>query len=154
MQNCTMAIRKGNRYAPLVAIILLLLALGAVRLMKGCGKTGNEVVRPKERTERETTRGEPRGLNRNPAHIEYSKHARCRMDCRHISESEVLFILKNGKINYRKSDLDGAECRKKYAVEGKTNDGQRVRIIFAPCQEEVTVVTVIDLGTEWPCECD
>jgi hypothetical protein len=133
---------------------MLLLALGAVRLMKGCGNQGNDVVRPKERTERETTRGETRGLNRNPTHVSYSKHARCRMDCRRISESEVLFILKNGKINYRKSELDGTDCQNKYAVEGITNDKQKVRIIFASCREEVTVVTVIDLGTEWPCNCN
>src|ERR1043165_9799367 len=34
-------------------------------------------------------------LNRNPTSIHYSKHARCRMDCRHISESEVREILRS-----------------------------------------------------------
>jgi hypothetical protein len=94
-----------------------------------------------------------RGLNRNPANINYSNHARCRMDCRKIDESEVKYILENGKINYTKSDLKGKDCNKKYAVEGISKDKQKLRIIFAPCNNEVTVVTCIDLDTEWECSC-
>jgi hypothetical protein len=63
-------------------------------------------------------------------------------------------ILKDGKINYAKSELQGEDCKKKYAVEGITKDDQKVRIIFAPCSDEVTVVTVIDLGKEWECNCE
>lgn len=95
-----------------------------------------------------------RGLNRNPSHISYSKHAKCRMACRHIDESEIKKILKEGKINYSKSDLKAAECKKRYAVEGVTRDRQRIRIIVAPCQTEVTVITVIDLEKDWTCDCD
>ena len=95
-----------------------------------------------------------KGLNRNPSNINYSKHARCRMECRYISETEVKQVLTDGKINYTKSELKGEDCSKKYAVEGLTNDKQHVRIIFAPCQTEVTVVTVIDLDKEWPCSCE
>ena len=94
------------------------------------------------------------GLDRRTSHIFYSKHARCRMDCRHIDEAEVQQILKDGKINYTKSELQGEDCKKKYAVEGYTKDNQHVRMIFAPCNTEVTVVTVIDLGKEWQCSCE
>ncbi|MEX6687378.1 DUF4258 domain-containing protein [Danxiaibacter flavus] len=94
-----------------------------------------------------------RGLNREPTAINYSKHARCRMECRHIDEAEVIDILHNGKINYRKSDLKAAECKKRYAVEGYSKDNQHLRIIFAPCHTEITVVTCIDLGKEWECAC-
>ena len=77
------------------------------------------------------------------------------MDCRHISEQEVRQILLEGKINYAKSDLKQKDdCKKKYAVEGYTKDNQHVRMIFAPCSDEVTVVTVIDLGKEWICDCE
>jgi hypothetical protein len=76
------------------------------------------------------------------------------MQCRHISEAEVRDILSNGKINYRKSELQAQPCNKRYAVEGTTRDNQRVRIIFAPCNTEETVVTVIDLDREWTCNCD
>jgi hypothetical protein len=137
--------QKANRYATLVALAILVVALLVVKLLQ----TGNQKPEAAQ-TEQQSTRG----LNRQPGKINYSKHARCRMACRHISEQEVEEILKNGSINYRKSEIgERPECRRKYALEGNTNDGQRVRIIFAPCRGEVTVVTVIDLGQEWACDC-
>jgi hypothetical protein len=140
--------KKGNSIASLVLIIVLFLGFF---LVKHCSKGDNK----KEVTTASSTKQtEIRGLDRNPAAINYSKHARCRMECRHIDESEVKEILQTGKINYGKSEIgDNPDCKRKYAVEGKTHDNQRVRIIFAPCQSEVTVVTVIDLGTEWTCDC-
>jgi len=136
-----------KRWSPVVVIIGLLIALFFVRQ---CQNTETETKT------NETVQSEKvvRGLNRNPSKINYSKHARCRMDCRKIDASEVEDILQNGKINYSKSDIgDRPACKKKYAVEGLTKDKQKVRIIFAPCKNEVTVVTVIDIGKEWPCEC-
>lgn len=96
---------------------------------------------------------QPRGLNRHPSHINYSKHAQCRMACRHIDASEIQDILENGTINYKKSELQGEDCRKKYAVEGYSKDNQHLRVIFAPCADEVTVITCIDIGQEWACDC-
>lgn len=75
------------------------------------------------------------------------------MGCRHIDEQEIIEILRSGSINYRKSDLKGDDCHKKYAVEGYYHDKQHLRVIFAPCADEITVVTCIDLGTEWSCDC-
>jgi len=127
-------------------IILFVLAVIALAV-KQCNNNDTGIQQNK-------TSYAKRGLNRNPSHINYSKHARCRMACRHIDETEVQQILKDGKINYSKSELNGEDCKKKYAVEGNTKDEQRVRIIFAPCADEVTVVTVIDLGKEWECNCE
>src|SRR5690242_11966767 len=93
-------------------------------------------------------------LNRNPSQIIYTKHARCRMSCRHINQTEVMEILKDGEINYRKSELNNKDCYKKFAVEGFTKEHQHLRIIFAPCEDEEVVVTVIDLETEWSCDCE
>ncbi len=96
-----------------------------------------------------------RGLTRNPARMHYSKHARCRMECRHITETEIAGILKSGTINYKKSELGGGDdCHKKYAVEGYSHEQQHLRVIFAPCNNEITVVTCIELGKEWPCHCE
>jgi hypothetical protein len=91
-------------------------------------------------------------LSRNPATLVYTKHARCRMNCRHIDESEVQEILKQGRINYRKSE-PAARPDPKYALEGTTHDGQHVRIVFAPARRGTVVITVIDLDTEWACHC-
>ena len=74
------------------------------------------------------------------------------MGCRYISETEVLDILHKGVVNFQKSELRGSPDPK-YAVEGKTDDGQEVRIVFAQSPRGVVVVTVIDLGKEWQCDC-
>ena len=91
------------------------------------------------------------GFNRNTESLIFSKHARCRMDCRKIDEAEVKEILKNGKINYKKIQSD--KRGKTYPVEGFTHDKQHVRIVFAPKDDGLVVVTVIDLDTEWKCDC-
>ncbi len=74
------------------------------------------------------------------------------MGCRHITEDEVVDILRNGTINYGKSDMRGSPDPK-YAIEGDTKDGQEVRIIFANSPRGIVVVTVIDLENEWKCNC-
>lgn len=79
---------------------LLLIALAIlVFFVKNC-KSNNHT---KTDTNTATT-NEHRGLNRNPSQINYSKHARCRMDCRHIDETEVKDILQNGKVNYKRAN--------------------------------------------------
>ncbi|MEO7524180.1 MAG: DUF4258 domain-containing protein [Ferruginibacter sp.] len=90
-------------------------------------------------------------FDRNIAKIVYSKHAHCRMDCRHIDESEVKEILKQGVINYTK--VEETEKGKTYPLEGMTHDKQHVRIVIAPHADELVVVTVIDLDKEWECNC-
>ena len=130
-------------------LLLLVLAVVAIGI-KQCKQA------PSKETTTKTTEvadKQPRGLNRNPSHINYSKHAKCRMACRHIDEAEVTDLLKNGAINYKKSELQGDDCRKKYAVEGISKDKQHLRLIFAPCGDEMTVVTCIDLDQEWTCDC-
>ncbi len=88
-------------------------------------------------------------LDRN-AQITYSKHAKCRMSCRHIDKNEVEEVLEEGKINSRKSQPK----RGTLALESRTDDGQNVRVVFAQKAERLHVVTVIDLGNEWDCDCD
>jgi hypothetical protein len=74
------------------------------------------------------------------------------MECRLISESEIREMMQDGKINYKKSDLKGSGCPR-YALEGTTTDNQRVRIIFAQCDDSTVVVTAIDLNTDHECYC-
>jgi len=142
--------KKKNPWAPVVIVGILLVALFVV---KTCNRFKDEPQTTTTTTTNKKDTYDGRGLNRNPSNINYSKHARCRMACRHITEAEVKAILKDGKVNYNKSELSGADCKKKYAVEGTTTDKQRVRIVFAPCNTEVTVVTVIDIVAEWDCDC-
>ncbi len=106
--------------------------------------------RPKDPASNPTNRD--KGFDRSTSYLDYSQHASCRMQCRKISKSEVEEIMLEGKINYKKSDLQNARCPR-YALEGVTHDDQRVRIIFAQCNEKTVVVTVIDLGTDYACDC-
>lgn len=143
-----------KKYAPYLLIGLLLLALVLVQWLKK--DDNNPSPAPKPRT---TTTKDPasnvdrdRGFDRRISYIEYSNHAKCRMACRKISQAEVEEIMRDGTINYKKSDLQNARCPR-YALEGRTRDDQQVRIIFAQCNESTTVVTVIDLETDYKCDC-
>jgi hypothetical protein len=81
----------------------------------------------------------------------FTKHARCRMACRNITQKEVKEIVKKADVNYNKSQLDAARGPK-YAVEGYTaRDRQHIRVIVAPKQRHLSIVTVIDLDKGWEC---
>ncbi len=91
------------------------------------------------------------GFVRDTSELVYTKHALCRMDCRHIDKEEVKDILMNGRINEQK--IEENEKGISYPIEGFTADNQHVRIVFAPHQHEMVVVTAIDLDKDWPCDC-
>ena len=87
------------------------------------------------------------------AKLKFTRHARCRMDCRHISAHEITEILDSGIINYQKSE-PAARPDPKYAVEGYTHEKQHLRIVVAPSQHQLIVITCIELGVEWQCHCN
>ena len=97
-------------------------------------------------------------IDRHVAHLTLTRHAKCRMDCRHITEKEIREILEEGEINYKKSEPD-AHPDPKYAMEGYTKEGQHLRIVFAvpsggrEGESSLVVVTCIELGVEWQCDC-
>jgi hypothetical protein len=91
-------------------------------------------------------------IDRHASPLILTRHARCRMDCRHITEKEIREILEKGEINYAKSEPD-AHPDPKYALEGNTVEGQHLRIIFAPSDRGLVVITCIELGVEWQCDC-
>ena len=68
------------------------------------------------------------------------------------SQAEVEEIMQDGKINYNKSNVNARPCPA-YALEGVTKDNQRVRIVFGQCDLKTKVITVIDLETDWTCDC-
>lgn len=142
-----------KKAAPLILVLILAIILFAVRQYKG-----QQDVKPATGTNKEAKKNESgsidrdRGFDRRISYLEYSYHAKCRMRCRKISEQEVEQLMQQGKINYNKSDIQNSRCPR-YAVEGVTTDDQKLRIVFAQCNDKTTVVTVIDLDTEWTCNC-
>jgi hypothetical protein len=141
-------------------LFIAILAMVAVSLRRcsrhpNAGEAKTEISRTRNTApvnERNTnTRAQP-GLDRKSTNLFFTKHARCRMACRHITQKEVREILAAGTINYNKSDLQDARGPR-YAVEGVTSDRQHVRIIFAENKTRLSVVTVIDLETDYTCDC-
>jgi len=129
-----------KKLLPYILLAVLVIAALAIRQ---CGKTGT--TNPSARSAATST-----GLDRNRDDLFFTKHARCRMTCRPDPQEKVKKVWRNGTLHQQKSDLQDARGPE-YAVEGDTKDGQHVRIIFAPKQKHISVVTVIDLENEWNC---
>jgi len=91
-------------------------------------------------------------FDRHPAHLYYTKHALCRMDCRHISKEEINEIMQKGIINFNKSNRNDRPCPT-FALQGETGDGEKLRVIFAQCSEETKVVTCYNLEEDFECHC-
>jgi len=89
---------------------------------------------------------------RDTNHLILTKHARCRMDCRHITAAEIKDIIHDGNVNYSKSGK-GNKGDDTYALEGYSNEHQHIRVVVAPENEGLMVITCIDLDHEWPCNC-
>ncbi len=144
----------NKKWAPFILIALLAIAVIVIKTYKNNNtpqpKTKTTTTKPKDPASNQTDRD--KGFDRRTALLEYSNHAKCRMKCRKISQAEVEDIMQHGDINYNKSDLQNARCPR-YAVEGETSDDQRVRIVYAQCNQSTTVVTVIDLETDFKCSC-
>ncbi len=145
----------NKKWVPYLLMALMLLVIIVVKQCKSSpapaprpAVTDNN--RPKDPASHPTDRD--KGFDRRISYLEYSEHAKCRMKCRKISQAEVEEIMSGGKINYNKSDLQNARCPR-YAVEGQTLDDQRVRIVYAQCNDKTVVVTVIDLETDFKCDC-
>ena len=91
-------------------------------------------------------------FERHPAHLYYTHHALCRMDCRHISKEAIGEILEKGIINFNKSNRNGHPCPT-FALQGETSGGEALRVIFAQCGEETKVVTCYNLHEDFECHC-
>lgn len=116
------------RIHPLLALIPFVFVL-----LNGCGPfSQGPVITPSERV--------------------YTKHAHCRMECRSITETEVNEILETGHVNERKSDPNDKPCPTQ-AIEGRSSDGQLIRVVLAHCGDVDKIVTVIDLDAERDVDC-
>ena len=143
-----MNIRKS---LPIILLVILAIAAIAIR------RCNSSAVAPKINNRSSSTAspvdGTKQRFDRNVSELFFTKHARCRMKCRQITQQEIKDILANGDINYNKSYLNDPQGPT-YALEGMTRDRQHVRVIFAPKQTHMSVVTVIDLEVEHQCDCD
>jgi hypothetical protein len=134
---------KSNTITFIVIIVLGLLTL----LVKKCSQSNQDYP---ERTVT-TTEGDWRHHK-----LIYTKHARCRMECRDITEAEIENVLATGTVNETKSQEENEEADghcPTYALEGNTKDGQHVRVVFGACDKITKVITAIDLEVDHTCNC-
>jgi Domain of unknown function (DUF4258) len=144
-------LKKYIPYIVLLAAAFLLWYVKSHQRGKSRTKPAVEKIEPVTTRVTENRVAENDPIDRTPDRLIFTKHARCRMECRHIDETEVKEILEEGVINYKKAEED--ERGKTYPLEGFTHDKQHVRIVFAPKRNDLVVVTVIDLERDWPCDC-
>lgn len=71
---------------------------------------------------------------------------------RELELSDVLYVLKHGYHEKRKTTFDEVFQTWKYAIRGKTIDTVDVRIIIAFDEDDMLIITVIDVskGKEKP----
>jgi len=132
-------------------LFIALLAVLAIWFRNRNGLNDDDKKRKKAESDKPVV-NRNRGFDRRISYLEYTRHAKCRMECRHITQKEVEGIVRNGEINYKKSDVNDMPCPT-YALEGVTDDKQHVRIVFAQCDNKTKVVTCIDLENEFACDC-
>jgi hypothetical protein len=77
--------------------------------------------------------------------VRYSAHANERMLERGIIKPEVEYVLKAGHHNKKKDQFNETEKEWDYAIEGKTVDGKKLRIVVTLVDPNLLVVTAIDL---------
>lgn len=90
---------------------------------------------------------------RDTTDLVLTRHVKCRMGCRQITINEIKQILSRGKLNKAKSKI-GTKGDQTYALEGYSSDAQHIRVVVAPKENGLVIITCIDLEKEWPCNCD
>lgn len=127
---------KKTNLIQLIIVMALMCALFYVACENGMKYPGNN-------NNKDSFRDKP---------VQYTRHARCLMNCKHISDKEIEKLISKGKLNSKESFPKDKPCPT-FAVEGLTADSQSVRIIVGECAGVARVITVIDLAKERKCNC-
>lgn len=74
-----------------------------------------------------------------------SLHAMERIDKRKLTFEDVLFVLETGRREKIKDSYDEAFQNWKYAIRGKTLEGIDVRVIITINEDNIIIITVVNL---------
>ncbi|MFN8278363.1 MAG: DUF4258 domain-containing protein [Chitinophagales bacterium] len=151
MQN--QAKRGKSKAAGIAAIVVLLLLVGAVKGFKACRAAHPAASNTSASASQTSGTADAQHEIDPDARLIFTKHARCRMNCRHITEDNIREVLREGHVNYDKSEQKPGRCPT-FAIEDAMADGTQLRIVFAKCAREVRVVTCIDRTHEYECHCE
>lgn len=80
-----------NKQKNIIVLIIIVVAFAIVKLL-GFFKHDSSVGNTKDQNS-----------YRDISHLILTKHAKCRMDCRHITEQEIKEVINTGNVNYSKS---------------------------------------------------
>jgi hypothetical protein len=153
IRNLRVTMKSKGKYIPMLLLTLLLWLAWQQQWWRGPHRSSGPYTPNSTsvtKTNRQTTPdNNPAVLDRH-ARLKYTRHALCRMECRHVTKQEVEEILATGNINTEKSNPEDEPCPT-YALEGYSEEGQHLRIVFAPCEDITSVVTCIDLDKDWSC---
>ncbi|MEP7277679.1 MAG: DUF4258 domain-containing protein [Bacteroidota bacterium] len=128
---------------PYILLAVLLVAALAIRRCRSVAKSKKDI---ENKIDRNTV------LDRRPGFLEYTDHAKCRMDCGHITPQAVVYIFQNGEVNNNITETDARPCPV-YALEGYTAAKQHLRIIVAQCDYKTKLVTCVNIDTPFDCGC-
>ena len=76
----------------------------------------------------------------------YTGHANQRLQLREVTRQEVKQVLISGYHEKKKDTYDEAFLAWNYAIRGKTIDSKELRVIISFHEDNMLVITVIDLG--------
>lgn len=86
--------------------------------------------------------------------LQFTKDAKCQMQCGNISEEEIKQVLKGGAITYGKSNPQAKPCPL-YSIEGSTESGKSLEFISSDCDSTTFIIKVIDsTGKKNSCACN
>ena len=137
-----------KKAAPFLLLIIMALLVIFIRRCKG----EENVIGRKTTGSAKNSAKRNNGFDRTLSYIEYTDHAVCRMECRKISQEDIEDIMRNGEINYNKSEVKQAPCPV-YAVQGYTRDREHLRVIFGQCDYQTKVITCYNLDQDFECHC-
>lgn len=131
-----MELKKKYKNNITILILSLVLLLGILKTCKG--------------SQDEASQNKSKLFKYERMHL--TKHAKDRMKCRTITQDEIEYIVNNGIINHNKTEIHHDACSTKYAIEGKSLDGQAIRVVAAACNNVLNIITVIDTENNYDCE--
>jgi hypothetical protein len=134
-----------KKFLPYLILIVMAVVVIVIKKYKGASPGSGS------NTKAATTK-QGRGLDRTLSHIEFTAHAKCRMGCRHISQKDIEEILRDGEIDYTKSEINANPCPV-YAVQGYTHDREHLKVIFGQCDSKTKVITCYNLDQDFECHC-
>ncbi|MEP6748669.1 MAG: DUF4258 domain-containing protein [Bacteroidota bacterium] len=127
-------------------ILLAVLAIGAIFIKRCRNESGGNKKATTDNIDRNN------GLDRRLSFLEYTDHAKCRMQCEHISTQTIETGLQNWQIDTAASEFTARPCPI-YALQGYSVEKQHLRIIFGQCDFKTKVITCINIDSVFDCHC-